>query len=145
MKKIASIFTILCLLVICQVQAQYAKAVVLTLSGSDTMTQSQTKDYGKVLTSPYYWALSVYHDKLSGSSDTVLYTLQESVDGTHYTAVVGAPTKKLGADGTYIWSGGTGTLPPVWSTGYLRLDAAYTSTVTATCRDYVKLQIKPIY
>ena len=143
MKKFLLIFSLLFVMVIGQAAAQFTKPKLFTLSGTDTLTGGASKSFDQVITGNYYWSASVYYDKLTGSTDTNSYTLQESVDGVHYTAVVGAPVVKFTADGTYTWSGGTGNLPLIWPAGYLRLAGAYLHACTCTSRPYVYLQLKP--
>lgn len=124
-----------------QVTAQTVKLVpVVTISSSDTLIGTQTKTYDRTITANYNWSVGIFYDHLSGA-DTCSCYLQESVDGTHYTTVVGAPTASfVTVDGTYIWSGGTGDLPHVWAPNYLRVSCAHKGTGTA--RPYVKLQLK---
>lgn len=142
MKKFAFLFSLVMLLAIGSM-AQYVRPVTLTLSGHDTIKNGAAKSYTQTLKDGYYWSVQVYYDKLTGSGDTCTWVLKESVDGIHYSAVVGAPTATFTADGTYVWSGGTGSLPLVWSSPYLKVDESYKTTCTNTARPYVYLHLKP--
>lgn len=142
MKKFAFLFSLVMLLAISST-GQYVRPVTLTLSGRDTIKNGASKTFGQTLKDAYYWSLEVYYDKLTGSGDTATFTLKESVDGVHYTAVIDAPTVSFHADGSYIWSGGTGSLPLVWSAPYLQLTESYAASCTNTARPYVYLHLKP--
>ncbi len=112
----------------------------ITLSSTDTLTGTQTKTFERSITGNYNWAVSIFYDHLSGA-DTCSCYIQESVDATHYITVAGATTASfLSADATFIWSGGTGNLPVVWPTNYLRISCTHHGTGTA--RPYVKLNLK---
>jgi hypothetical protein len=139
---------IICICLLCvftppPVKAQFLTPTMFTLSGTDTLSGGAAKNFNLTINGSYYWSASVYYDKLTGSTDTNSYTLQESVDGVHYTNVVGSPVVKFTADGTYTWTGGTGGLPLVWASGYFRLAGAYLHACTCTSRPYVYLYLKP--
>lgn len=125
-----------------QTKAQTVKLVpVVTLSTTDTMSGVQTKTYDRTITANYNWSVSTFWDHLSGTTDSCYCYIQESVDGTNYTTVVGAPRAAFGAsDATYIWSGGTGNLPLVWAPNYMRVSCSHKNTGTG--RPYIKLQLK---
>ena len=125
-----------------QTTAQTIKLVpVVTISSTDTLSGVQTKTYDRTITANYNWAVSVWWDHLSGSTDSCYCYIQGSVDGTNYNSVVGAPRAAFGTtDANYIWSGGTGGLPVVWAPNYMRVSCSHKNTGTG--RPYVKLQLK---
>ena len=125
-----------------QVTAQSVKLIpVVTISSTDTLSGVITKTYDRTITGNYNWSVSVLWDHLSGSTDSCYCYLQESVDGTNYVTVAGAARAAFGiTDASYIWSGGTGILPPIWAPNYLRVSCSHKNTGTG--RPYVKLQLK---
>ena len=143
MKKIIVFYLIAILAAMApRVTAQSVKVIpTVTLSSTDTMSGVVTKTYDRTITANYNWAVSVWWDHLSGSTDSCYCYIQESVDGTNYNSVVGAPRAAFGTtDANYIWSGGTGNLPVVWAPNYMRVSCSHKNTGTG--RPYVKLQLK---
>ncbi len=124
------------------VTAQTVKLVpTVTISVPDSLTGNVTKTYDRTITANYNWSVGVYWDHISGTTDSCYCYLQESVDGTNYNTVVGAPRAAFGTtDANYIWSGGTGNLPLVWAPNYLRVSCTHKNTGYG--KPYIKLQLK---
>lgn len=142
MKKIIAPLIVMLLVFTSNITAQPVKVIpVVTLSTADTLSGSVIKNYDRMLTGTYYYSVSVFYDHLSGTTDTCLCNLQESVDGTHYLTVSGSTTALFKAsDDTFIWTGGTGNLPLIWPSNYLRVSCSHKQTGTG--RPYIKLQLK---
>lgn len=126
MKTISKIITICLFMTLCSVMAvgQQQPYPTSNLAGTDTLKVDTSILYHQALIGDWYWAVQVSVKHVSGVKDTATCYLMESIDGTNYLAVVGAPTPVLITDSTnlykdYIWSGGTGALPLVWSSKYL--------------------------
>jgi hypothetical protein len=101
-----------------------------TLNGTDTIKNVQTKTYTQTILGNWHWSVQVAIKHVSGSGDSTYCYLTESDDGVHYQPVVGSVAPLFKTDSNYVWSGGTGNLPLVWSSKYLGVKFVHLHTAT---------------
>ena len=147
MKKIIVFSLVLFLGIIYQATAQdkaYGVITIPKVTLGDTISftgNAVTKNSDRILTGTYIWSVGIYLQHISGASDSCKCSLQESVDGTNYLSVVGAPVAVFrAANAWYTWSGGTGVLPLYWANNYLRVSCIHYAV--GTVRILGSLQLK---
>jgi hypothetical protein len=130
MKTISKIiFLSLCLILTgIKINAQPSPYPTSTLNGTDTITNASTKIYTQTILGNWHWSVQIAIKHVSGSNDSTYCYLTESNDGVHYQPVVGSVVPFFKTDSNYIWSGGTGDLPLVWSSKYLGVKLVHIHT-----------------